>query len=636
MTTPSIPPPAELAGLPDFTDWRPGQPDAILAIAGWLDSDLPVLALEMPAGSGKTLIAAAAAQMAEKAGYRAVTLTPRRRLQDQMMRDLEPIAENLFGRPNYACSNAMYIGKGGHAGDAACAGQRSTCRDRNDKLISIRAAQCPDSGILQDDSYSGNGSCPYYAALDAARKANGLIANYRLAGAWQGRENSPFDQRWLVIADEAHLLLDEMTEIQSIDIMSSDCGLMGKTESPHDRAASEWEKRKRSKAVQEAASDWSEWAPWLGELAAVQAARARQMDDDSPEKLRLEETSHRLARVQHSQAGEYLVIAQDDALEPWESPRHLQRKTGYSGIAFRVQPIAPRIQQSWALENHKILLLSATLSDQTIQSLGLPAGSYAHHSIDPGWDASRAPVVQHPQAQDMGYQARQKTEHNGKCLDSWQQAFADAAAPRPATLWVSNARRYVDGRLWGVTELRLAGLRVADADTLEDVLQAHTADPQILASASIGVGYDFPGHLARRILIPAIPYPPTTDPLIAARQARWGWDWYGAMAAQTIAQMCGRGVRSSDDWCRVEILDSRWQAFAKRYRRHLPQWLLGRLAPWTPWQAYAFQFDDDDDPVVPDLGLAPCDDCGADFPFRGWSEDDDIYDPLLCESCQPA
>ena len=586
----------------------------------------------MPAGSGKTLIAAAAAQMAERAGFRSVTLTPRRRLQDQMMRDMAPIAANLFGRSNYPCINPEYKGKAGHAGDAACAGSRSTC-NHNGKTISIPAHRCPDSGVAPDDSYAGTGACPYYQALDDARKAPGLVGNYRLAGAWQGKQASPFDDRWLIIADEAHLLLDEMTEIQSIDILSADCGRMGDSENPHDRAASAWDKRDRAKAVQEAASDWTAWQPWLGELALILTQQAALLDEDSPERIRMADTAERLSLIRSAPAGDYLVIAQEDALYPYDSPRHLQRQHGYDGIAFRVQPVAPRIQQSWDPDTHKILLLSATLSDATIRSLGLPADAYAHHRIDPGWDASRAPVTQHPQAQDMGYQRRQQTEHMGKCLDAWQEAFSEAKTP---TLWVSNARRYVDGSGWGVTSLRLDGLRTADADTLEDTLAEHSAAPRILASASIGVGYDFPGHLARRILIPAIPYPPVADPLIAARQARWGWGWYGAMAAQTIAQMCGRGVRSDDDWCRVEILDSRWEVFAKRNRKHLPQWLLGRLAPWTPWTDYANGFDAEYDSDCPDLGLAPCDDCGSDFPFQGWAEDDDIYAPLLCNACQTA
>ncbi|MBW1953635.1 MAG: DEAD/DEAH box helicase family protein, partial [Deltaproteobacteria bacterium] len=126
-------------GLPGkFIAWRDCQKEAVREIT---KADRRVIALNLPTGSGKSLVYMAAAKML---GGRTAILTATKALQAQLMRDFSCIGlAEIKGRANYPC----YYPKWLMGSDALCS-------------------------VLECD-YSG--SCPYHIALRIARQASLVV-----------------------------------------------------------------------------------------------------------------------------------------------------------------------------------------------------------------------------------------------------------------------------------------------------------------------------------------------------------------------------------------------------------------------------------------------------------------------------
>lgn len=80
----------------------------------------------------------------------------------------------------------------------------------------------------------------------------------------------------------------------------------------------------------------------------------------------------------------------------------------------------------------------------------------------------------------------------------------------------------------------------------------------IFVSPSSERGLDLKDELARFCIIPKVPYASLGDEMTKRRSysGNFGNHWYKSMAAQTVIQMVGRGVRHSNDYCKSYILDS--------------------------------------------------------------------------------
>jgi Rad3-related DNA helicase len=113
-------------GLPDiYREFRPAQTEAIEFV---LESDKRFIALGLPTGSGKTLLAAALSRLL---GGKTTVLTSTLGLQDQYTRALTPCGlVDMRGRANYACWEGGTCEDGGRAGCGDKAGCPFLCQLR--------------------------------------------------------------------------------------------------------------------------------------------------------------------------------------------------------------------------------------------------------------------------------------------------------------------------------------------------------------------------------------------------------------------------------------------------------------------------------------------------------------------------
>jgi Rad3-related DNA helicase len=93
-------------------------------------------------------------------------------------------------------------------------------------------------------------------------------------------------------------------------------------------------------------------------------------------------------------------------------------------------------------------------------------------------------------------------------------------------------------------------------DDTAATIQAFKAakEPLVLVTPSADTGVDFPGVECETVIIIKVPFSDTSSKIYQARAAEDSE--YGAyVAAQTLVQMSGRGMRSESDRCETIILD---------------------------------------------------------------------------------
>jgi Rad3-related DNA helicase len=96
----------------------------------------------------------------------------------------------------------------------------------------------------------------------------------------------------------------------------------------------------------------------------------------------------------------------------------------------------------------------------------------------------------------------------------------------------------------------------------------------VLIAPSMGRGVDLPGDACRVQMISKVPFPYLKDRQVSMRMhSRGGQLWYSVQTVRTIVQMCGRAIRSKDDWAVTYIYDRDFQSNLWRKSRNLfPKW----------------------------------------------------------------
>jgi len=148
------------------------------------------LILELPVGSGKSLLGINLSKFISKSTGSSFILTPQRILQDQYENDFKDhgkkLLASLHGKGNYKCQD-----------------KHTTCN-----IGSIVKPRCKD--------------CPHSEAKKLAREASNTVLNYKLA-LTSFSYTETFTKRRLMIMDEAHTLERHLVDFDSVDIMYARC-----------------------------------------------------------------------------------------------------------------------------------------------------------------------------------------------------------------------------------------------------------------------------------------------------------------------------------------------------------------------------------------------------------------------------
>ena len=483
--------------------------------------------LAAPPGSGKSLIYAGSLLLD---GGRGLILVKTKALQTQLEEELGGLIYSIVGHANYPCKR--YVRSSGFG--------KSTEEEEDD-------AVCP----LPPDE------CSYRRACDAARKSQIVVTNYAhwvaLARVGEVNRLGTFD---FLVCDEAHNILDQMTDLLAIELqpyrISQLLGLEGDLALPGSDA-----------------SPFPAWVEWAKHLISLP-----QPDTADATRLRKLYRLRRNLRRFVSSAGKGRAWAIER--EPPTAPHPDLVKLSPVWCADTVEPYLFR-----GIE--KICLTSATISRKTLRYLdverqgeGKPDG-FMYWEVPSIFDPRRRPFYIWPTiALD-----KRTTDAQMRLLVSRVDLILDAYPEVKGLLQSVSYDRAFTFLTMSRNHSRLLTHRSRE---LAHALQRFrkSPDPLVLCSPAIDEGVSFPHDECRFAILPKVPFLYSPDPVVKLR-TKDDKGWANNEIVNKIEQMYGRGMRAPDDWCTTWMLDKHFGFFAPKVVWH--KWFRDAWAPITEMPA---------------------------------------------------
>jgi len=508
----SLPTPNILLSHPKFSAWYPGQELALDSIIRWLGSDKRFLCASMPTGSGKSLLAVLASRLS---GYRTAILTVTKGLQEQLTGDFSSIGMvDIRGQNSYLCGLA------------------------DDGETSVEDGAC-HGGIKCSLKQSG---CSYYDQVRTAKDSPLLVTNYAYYLAQTGYSDGLGDID-LLVCDEAHLAFQALESYLAFYLGQSETESLG--------------------ILPRGISGWDQWQRWAQRSIPTVDTAHQQALSDLQDATRI--TAYQIRRVKHYGDLARRLRSLAGAEGEWIVE---DRKSGW-----RFTPIWPG-QQSRLLYRSipKIIVMSATLSAKTADSLAIPSNNREWLEVPSYFPASNSPVVSIRTC---------RVDHRATESDmaTWVNRIDQIIARRQDRKGIVFTVSY-DRRNYLLSQSRFANQLYAHGKddvyrVVEDFKRA--SPPATLISPTVTSGWDFPGADCEYVVVGKIPYPDTRDPVVKAR-IEGDREWGAYLAMQTLVQEAGRGTRSAGDRCEYLVVDDNWgQWFWRKYRHFAPEWFGDRV-----------------------------------------------------------
>jgi ATP-dependent DNA helicase DinG len=519
-----LPPPCELGAPERFKEWRAEQVDAVMRLT---DSPLRHACYNMPTGSGKSVTAVMAGRMLD---VRTLILTSTKALQQQYLKDQLSEAD-VRGQQNYECVAVRRDGALREFG-----GRRSwTGVDRGPCHVGVKC-------------WMKIGGCPYFDAVRYSLDQQIITTNYsywlavgKALKADRGVES--LGKFGLLVLDEAHAAVDEACAALRIELPRGELsGLLNirplELDAPVDK--------------------WRVWGTaalrvWADEMdRATQAMRGSYVDPDIVAEYReLQRLGTALEEVSKL-SGDWVVG------ESWRKT-HVTFDpvwpTAYTeGLLFRGVP--------------RVLLTSATITQKTLDILGVPTGECEYVEYPSTFDVARRPVYILRNAPRVDYRMDEATEGWWvSIIDNFLRTRLEAGR-KGIVHCVSYARM---NRLVQLSQFRDHFIVNKDGTQTQHAIERFktSSDPVVLVSPSVTTGEDFPYDECRFVIIPKLPFIDTRDPIAKKREASMP-GYGGYLMMNTLVQSSGRGMRAADDWCETIVVDGHAQWAMPKFKEYAP------------------------------------------------------------------
>ena len=483
-----LPPPHLILGQSQFTEWYPGQEDAISAIYEWLKGPQRFMGLSAPTGSGKSIIAVVASRLSQ---MNTKILTHTKGLQDQLATDFDAIGmTDIRGQSNYSCNKY--------------------------RRTSVDEAPCHTIG--EYCSLKENG-CTYYQQLRMARKSPLVVTNY---AAWASLHN--YTQGFnadLLICDEASTAFSSMESFMTISL------------------SNEYFKEINIAPPRPNNWEWSHWRNWF-KKNEINGATIPIKKWHSIQKVILDSPTPWAIETMPNGTFVFTPV--------WMSP--------YKPVLFADTP--------------KVLLMSADLTPNDCYLLGIDPEELSWYDMPSTFPAGNTPIY-HIKTCPVTYNM---SEDNRKF---WVSRIDQIIAQRPDSKgivfpvsyrnaeYINDNSDYRD-RIMGHTKF-----------TARKVIKDFQASryPKVLNSPAATVGYDFPGNMARFIIVAKLPWPVTQTEVFKLRKSD-DKEYVNHVIAKSLVQASGRATRSPSDWSEVFITDDQMLWWWNKNSHLTPAWFQAR------------------------------------------------------------
>lgn len=508
--------PVQIGAPKKFTEWRDDQKVALLRI---VQSEARFNAHAPPTGAGKSLIGIAAALLEED--IRACYITSTKSLQNQLINDFEEIGLiEVKGRNAYPC----------RAGGEGVLGPEY-------RHAYVDQAPCQYGKRCR---YKDLG-CSYYDKFRAANRASLVVTNYAY---WMsineyGEGLGEFD---MLILDEGHSIPAEVSNFVNFNLEEKEMrkalnvGFPSKTNDME---------------------EWREWGGYHHKTAVKEYATISQFIADEEEEGFVPKGTVEQARLLKSLVLRLHKLA--NVREDW-----CVEMVGSKEASFHcIWPAA--YTHPYLFRNvPKILLLSATLREKTLDLLGV--ADYEFYEYDSPFPVKNRKLTHIP---TIYLNHRSTDSQLRKWVNRMDQIIQKRQDRKGIIHTVSYARRNYILKHSEFAHLMLAHDRRNVVGVVEKFKKAKA--PCILVSPSMTTGWDFPDSSCRYQIIGKVPYPDTRSIVMQERRKK-DKDYAPYIAMQQLVQCCGRGVRSKTDFCENLIIDDTVGGFMRRYKKFAPKW----------------------------------------------------------------
>lgn len=495
-------------GLPaKFKSWHLGQD---LAIVHGLDSTKRFVGQNAPTGSGKSLNYVTQAIIS---GRRTAFLTVRKGLQTQLMEDFRSCGlVDVRGQANYPCRELLP--GGAYRGQALGPG------------LGCDVGPC-HSGM---SCWLRDKGCDYYDAVRRAQRSKLIVSNYSFWIA-QHRYGDGLGHFDFLVLDEADEAADEVTSAMEVEFYIN--------EYFYDPPESD------------EPEDWVRWARREYEIAKSLV-----------EKL---ERGQRGTRSERQQIFTLRGLVRKLDLVRGMTGRWIVERTPKS---IKLAPLSavPYAEKLLFQRIPKVLLISATITPKTLESLGISSEDADFFEYLSSFPVSRRPVIHIDSV---------RVRHNWTDSDerTWIRKIDQIIGKRLDRRGIIHTVSY-ERRNLILKYSQHAGIMLSNNghNTSEIVAKfKRTAPPVVLVTPSLKSGWDLPYEACEFAIIAKVPFPDTRSRITKARQEE-DPEYGPYLAMLTLVQAAGRGMRAADDSCEVLIIDDMFVWFWKRYRKFAPGW----------------------------------------------------------------
>lgn len=499
--------------------------------------------VEAPVGSGKSAMAIAAAKFYGDGHI----LTPRKSLQDQYHADFNKESlVTMKGRSSYPCT---------YPSQSTPEYEPLVRRIMNGKLVyvtpgneSCNTGPCLHSGarkrectvpgdIGQPDQFP----CPYHVAIDTAQKSNIIVHNLH-GFIFQTFYSERFQQRKLLVIDEVH-------ELESTLRGFAEKTISLPTYIP-DGVVLEME----------GLVSLDSWADALAPFVSLFKDRVTSSGTNPKEEY---EALIQSIRDLSGIVGIGFVV-------------DLQRDKHAKRTSIIITPeYVGNLSEPYILGyGEKRLLMSGTIysKDLFCRLNGLKPEETAFIKIGSSFPVSMRPIY-------MKDEYMVDTSHK-----MWDANFTKIIANIKKVMALCPGKGLIHAPSYhaGLTlynALKDTGRVITHTkDNFQAVLNSFFAQEgdSVLISPICQQGVDFKGDRARFQIILRVPYPSTSDKLMA-KKVKEDFAYYNYQALITFGQQIGRINRSEDDFGVTILMDSRFPAFISKNRNVLPKWLMDAI-----------------------------------------------------------
>jgi len=497
----------------------------------WLaQQDSKYLILELPVGSGKSILGLTLSKYLDGGLGSSFVLTPQRILQDQYENDFEHYGRkflaSLHGKGNYKCKS-----KG------------TSCN-----VGTLVKPRCED--------------CPFANAKKEAQSSANTVLNYKLA-LTSFTYTEVFKKRHLMVLDEAHTLERHLVDFDSVDITYAMCkryGINFKVQTSIEDAL-DWVKVSYLPKMEEILGDMESDYEYLYDKAGTEITRS-----ELSKLKEIDELADHVADVLQMSTrtidylNEHFVLVHDKTMFQFK------RLRGSYSFKKILEPMANRF-----------LFMSSTILNKTsfCYDLGIDPDEAAFLSLDSEFPIENRPVYYMPVMKmnaswNKPEQAADRKQMIKRIKDLLEIHKDDSGILHTANYQVAQ---------WLVKEL---------SDDINHVIYNHNPDentnrneaiqgfiesnvPAILISPSCTEGLDLKDDLSRFAITVKTPFGYLGDQWIK-RRMEMSNEWYRRRAMIDIIQGGGRIVRSAEDTGSVYILDGSFGYLYSQSLGMVPKW----------------------------------------------------------------